>query len=116
MKKKIIISIIFIIFNSGIALSQVTYDESKIENDALIGKIFVFGFDVDVINLQLEPGYDYIDLEVLNRPLYIFDRGLFREPTKTTSGAFIRLEIARGLFHPSIPICIGTCIQWSIIG
>jgi hypothetical protein len=76
------------------------------------GIILAFGFDVDVKIVQLEPGEDYVDLEVLNKPFYIWEN----EIETTNSGAFIRLYSAKGLFLPSLPFCFGTCQDWGIIG
>jgi hypothetical protein len=76
------------------------------------GFIFVFGFDVDVKIVQLEPGEDYVDLEVLSKPFYIWENGIqIRNP-----GEFIRLYNAKGLFSPSLPFCFGICDDWAIIG
>jgi len=77
-----------------------------------LGIILVFGFDVDVKIVQLEPGEDYVDLEVLNKPFYIWEN----EIETINSGAFIRLISAKGLFLPSLPFCFGTCQDWGIIG
>ncbi|MBS3801639.1 MAG: hypothetical protein KGY65_02705 [Candidatus Thermoplasmatota archaeon] len=77
-----------------------------------IGLIFAFGFDVDVKILQLEPGEDYVDLEVLSQPFYIWKN----EVIARNPGEFIRLYNAKGLFSPSIPFCFGICDDWSIIG
>ena len=79
-------------------------------------QIFVFGTSVDVKLVQLEPGEDYVDLEVLDKTLYIFHNGLFQEPIKISSGAFIRLYFAKGIFSPSLPICLGFCSDYGIIG
>jgi hypothetical protein len=76
------------------------------------GTIIVFGFDVDVKIVQLEPDEDYVDLEVLSKPFYIWENGIeTRNP-----GEFIRLYTAKGLFSPSLPFCFGTCNDWGIIG
>ena len=76
------------------------------------GLIFVFGFDVDVKIVQLEPGEDYVDLEILDKPLYIWENEIItRNP-----GEFIRLYAAKGLFSPSLPFCFGICEDWGIIG
>jgi len=77
-----------------------------------LGMILAFGFDVDVKIVQLEPGEDYVDLEVLSKPFYIWEN----EINTINSGAFIRLYFAKGLFSPSVPICFGICDDWSIIG
>jgi hypothetical protein len=77
-----------------------------------LGVILAFGFDVDVKIVQLEPGEDYVDLEVLNKPFYIWENELItRNP-----GEFIRLYSAKGLFSPSLPFCFGICQDWGIIG
>ena len=76
------------------------------------GIILAFGFDVDVKIVQLEPGEDYVDLEVLNKPFYIWEN----EIETINPGAFIRLYSAKGLFLPSLPFCFGTCQDWSMIG
>ena len=76
------------------------------------GIILTFGFDVDVKIVQLEPGEDYIDLEVLSKPFYIWEN----EMHIMNSGAFIRLYSAKGFFSPSVPICFGICEDWGIIG
>jgi len=73
----------------------------------ILNKIFIFGLNVKLI--QLEPGEDYIDLEVLEKPLYIFENGLFKESEKMLSGSFMRLYIAKGIFSNSISFCIGYC-------
>jgi hypothetical protein len=76
------------------------------------GNIIVFGFDVDVKIIQLEPGEDYVDLEVLSKPFYFWENGIqTRNP-----GEFIRLYTAKGLFSPSLSFCFGTCDDWGIIG
>ncbi len=79
-------------------------------------QIFVFGASVDVKLVQLEPGEDYVDLEVLDKILYIFHNGLFQEPIKISSGAFIRLYFAKGIFSSSLSICLGFCSDYGIIG
>jgi len=76
------------------------------------GTIFAFGFDVDVKIIQLEPGEDYVDLEVLSKPFYIWEN----EMHTINPGAFIRLTFAKGFFSPSVPICFGICEDWGIIG
>ena len=76
------------------------------------GFIFAFGFDVDVKIVQLEPGENYVDLEVLSKPFYIWENEIItRNP-----GEFIRLYNAKGLFLPSLSICFGICDDWGIIG
>jgi PKD domain-containing protein len=77
-----------------------------------LGIILAFGFDVDVKVVQLEPGEDYVDLEVLSKPFYIWEN----EIQTINSGAFIRLYFAKGFFSPSVPICFGICEDWSLIG
>ena len=79
-------------------------------------KMLIFGSSVDVKLVQLEPEEDYVDLEVLTNSLFIFEEGLYSEPNKILSGAFIRLYVAKGIFLDSIPICIGFCSNWRIIG
>jgi len=76
------------------------------------GIILAFGFDVDVKIVQLEPGEDYVDLEVLSKPFYIWEN----EMQTINPGAFIRLYFAKGFFSPSVPICFGICEDWSLIG
>jgi hypothetical protein len=78
--------------------------------------IFVFGTSVDVKIIQLDPGEDYVDLEVLDKILYIFNNGLLQEPIKILQGAFVRLYFAKGIFSPSLPICFGICSDYGIIG
>ena len=79
-------------------------------------KMLIFGSSVDVKLVQLEPEEDYVDLEVLTNSLFIFEEGLFNEPNKILSGAFVRLYVAKGIFLNSIPFCIGFCSDWGIIG
>lgn len=74
--------------------------------------IFVFGSRVDVKLVQLEPGEDYVDLEVLSKPFYLWDEDL----ETILPGAFIRLYEAKGWFSPSSSFCFGTCSDWGIIG
>jgi len=76
------------------------------------GFIFVIGFDVDVKIVQLEPGEDYVDLEVLSKPFYIWEN----EIQTRNPGEFIRLYNAKGLFSPSLSFCFGICDDWGIIG
>jgi outer membrane protein assembly factor BamB len=76
------------------------------------GFIFVFGGSVDVKIVHVEPGDNYVDLEVLNKPLYIWENGI----AIINSGAFVRLNEAKGLFLLSIPICVGICNDYGIIG
>ncbi len=85
---------------------------SKNKIDLNLGIIFVFGFGVDVKIVQLEPGEDYVDLEVLSKPFYIYEN----EMVTINPGAFIRLYNAKGLFSPSLPLCFGFCKDWGIIG
>jgi len=94
--------------------ATLTVNMPKVKNVESVpfGFIFVFGLSVDVKIVQLEPGEDYVDLEVLNKPLYIWEN----EIITINSGAFVRLYEARGLFLPSFPICIGICSDWGIIG
>jgi hypothetical protein len=86
--------------------------ESKNSQNSPFGIILAFGLDVDVKIVQLEPGEDYVDLEVLDQPFYIWHNEL----ETINPGAFIRLYSAKGLFLPSIPICFGICDDWGIIG
>ena len=83
---------------------------------SISNNIFVFGSSVDVKIVQLEPDEDYVDLEVLDKTLYLFINGLFQEPNKISAGAFIRLYAAKGIFSPSFPICFGICSDYGIIG
>ena len=76
------------------------------------GIILAFGLDVDVKIVQLEPGEDYVDLEVLSKPFYIWEN----EIQTRNPGEFIRLYNAKGLFLPSLPFCFGICDDWGIIG
>lgn len=77
------------------------------------GIIFVFGSDVDVKLVQLPPGEDYVDLEVLNKPFYLlFGQGI----TVINPGAFLRLYEAKGFFSPHSRVCIGICTDWGLIG
>ena len=98
------------------ANSQEQQSETKIINvePAPISGFLVFGFSVDVKIVQLEPGEDYVDLEVLNKPLYLYHglSGL----TTINSGAFVRLYEAKGVFNPSFPLCLGICTDYGIIG
>ena len=64
---------------------SVSIPKNKIKNP--YGFIFVFWFDVDVKIVQLDPGEDYVDLEVLSKPFYIWDNGV----QTMNPGAFIRL-------------------------
>jgi len=98
----------------GLESELTTFEVSmpKSKNITPFGTIIVFGFDVDVKIVQLEPGEDYVDLEVLSKPFYIWENGI---ETRNT-GEFIRLYTAKGLFSPSISFCFGTCDDWGIIG
>jgi len=84
----------------------------KSKSNMPFGFIFVFGFDVDVKIVQLDPGEDYVDLEVLSKPFYIWEN----EMQTRNPGEFIRLYNAKGLFLPILPICFGICDDWGIIG
>ena len=86
--------------------------KSKSKSNIPFGFIFVFGFDVDVKIVQLQPGEDYVDLEVLNKSFYIWEN----EIETRNPGEFIRLYNAKGLFSPSLPFCFGICDDWGIIG
>ena len=77
-----------------------------------MGFIFAFGLDVDVKIVQLEPGEDYVDLEVLDQSFYVWHD----EVETINPGAFVRLYSAKGFFSPSFPICFGICDDWGIIG
>jgi hypothetical protein len=84
----------------------------KSKSNMPFGFTFVFGFDVDVKLVQLQPGEDYVDLEVLSKPFYIWENEIItRNP-----GEFIRLYNAKGLFSPSLSFCFGFCDDWGIIG
>ena len=87
-------------------------DQNDFATDIPFGFIFVFGFDVDVKIVQLEPGEDYVDIEVLNKPFYIWEQ----EIITINPGAFLRFYEAKGLFLPQLPFCFGTCSSWGIIG
>ncbi len=89
---------------------SITMPKSK--SNMPFGFIFVFGFDVDVKLIQLEPGENYVDLEVLSKPFYIWEN----EIQTRNPGEFIRLINARGLFLLSLPFCFGICDDWGIIG
>ena len=107
MKKKLIIILICI----TLLLTSVSISAFNEETEPP-GFIFVFGFDVDVKIVQLEPGEDYVDLEVLSKPFYIWEN----EIQTRNPGEFIRLINAKGLFLPSLPFCFGICDDWGIIG
>jgi len=107
MKKKLIIILICI----TLLLTSVSISAFNEETEPS-GFIFVFGFDVDVKIVQLEPGEDYVDLEVLSKPFYIWEN----EIQTRNPGEFIRLINAKGLFLPSLPFCFGICDDWGIIG
>ena len=92
------------------ALFEVSMSKGK--SNTPFGFIFVFGFDVDVKIIQLEPGDDYVDLEVLSKPFYIWEN----EIQTRNPGEFIRLYNAKGLFSPSLSFCFGICDDWGIIG
>jgi len=94
------------------ATLEVSMPKTKNKQCIHFGIILTFGFNVDVKIVQLEPGEDYVDLEVLNKPFYIWEN----EIETINSGAFIRLYSAKGLFLPSLPFCFGTCQDWGIIG
>lgn len=79
---------------------------------SLFSSLFVFGSMVDVKLVQLEPGEDYVDLEVLSKPFYIWDKDI----ETIQPGAFIRLYEAKGWFFPSSTLCFGICSDWGIIG
>jgi len=92
--------------------ATLTVSMPKSKSNRPFGFIFVFGFDVDVKIVQLEPGEDYVDLEVLSKPFYIWEN----EIQTRNPGEFIRLYNAKGLFSPSLPVCFGICDDWGIIG
>jgi len=79
------------------------------EDPKPFGFILVFGASVDV---KLEPGEDYVDLEILNKAFYIWDQ----EIITFNPGVFLRLYEAKGLFIPALPFCIGICSDYGIIG
>ena len=89
---------------------SITMPRSK--SNIPFGIIIVFGFDVDVKLIQLEPGENYVDLEVLSKPFYIWEN----EIQTRNPGEFIRLYNAKGLFLLSLPFCFGICDDWGIIG
>jgi len=91
---------------------EISMPKVKTIESAPFGFIVAFGLDVDVKIVQLEPGEDYVDLEVLSQPFYIWENGI----TTINPGAFLRLYAAKGLFLPSLPICFGICSDWGIIG
>ena len=107
MKKKLIIILICI----TLLLTSVSISAFNEETEPP-GFIFVFGFDVDVKIVQLEPGEDYVDLEVLSKPFYIWEN----EIQTRNPGEFIRLYNTKGLFLLSLPFCFGICDDWGIIG
>lgn len=75
--------------------------------------ILTFGFDVDVKPVQLEPGEDYVDIEILSKPLFMFGRGFLQV---IYPGEFVRLYNAKGLFSPQLPFCVGVFSEYAIIG
>ncbi|MDG6218516.1 MAG: hypothetical protein QCI00_03650 [Candidatus Thermoplasmatota archaeon] len=75
--------------------------------------IFTFGFDVDVKAVELEPGEDYVDIEILGKPLFMLGRNFF---TVINPGAFVRLYNAKGLFLQQLPFCVGIFSDYAIIG
>ena len=95
-------------------LETLTIKTSKIQKGGAtpLGFILVYGFDVDVQLMQLPPGEDYLDIEVLNKPFYIWEN----EMQTMNPGTFIRLYSARGLFSHRLSFCFGTCEDWAIIG
>ena len=82
------------------------------KKDSSFGTIFVFGTNVEVKIIQLPPGEDYVDLEVLSTPLYTFENGIHTH----NPGVFLRLYQAKGLFNPSVSLCFGVCTDIGIIG
>ena len=85
-------------------------------NEALTKKTtsicFVFGGNTKVNNIHSDPDENYVDLQVLNKPLFIWEN----EKITIDPGAFVRLYQAKGLFLVSSPLCFGICIDWGIIG
>jgi len=117
MIKKALVIILCIAVLSTIGISAQSIDNETIKEDTIVfDKFIVFGLSVDVKILQLEPGEDYSDIEILDKPLYIWENGLLSAPEIRNPGEFIRLYVARGIFLPSLPFCIGICDDWSIIG
>lgn len=119
MRKKIAICSIFMLMiatavlpASGKIIEDYQTDENDFATNLPFGFIFVFGFSVDVKLVQLEPGEDYVDIEVLNKPFYIWEQ----EIITINPGAFLRFYNAKGLFLPQLPFCFGTCSDWGIIG
>jgi len=91
------------------APKSVSMPRNKILNTRPFGFILAFGTSVDV---QLEPGEDYVDLEILNKKFYIWDQ----EMITFNPGVFLRLYEAKGLFTPALPFCIGICSDYAMIG
>jgi len=92
---------------------SVTTPRNKEKEDPKpFGFILAFGTSVDVKIVQLEPGEDYVDLEILNKAFYIWDQ----EMITFNPGVFLRLYEAKGLFTPYLPFCIGICSDYGIIG
>ena len=96
------------------AWATLTVSMPKVKNVESVpfGFIFVYGGSVDIKIVHIEPGDNYVDLEVLNKPLYIWEN----EIITINPGAFVRLNEAKGLFLPSFPLCIGICNDYGIIG
>ena len=94
------------------ATLEISIPKDKIKNSIPFGLNLAFGSDVDVKIIRLNQLEDYVDLEVLSKPFYIWHNEL----TSYNTGAFIRLYDAKGLFSPSISFCFGICSDWAIIG
>lgn len=85
---------------------------NEASNEKTTLKNFVFGGSVDVKIIPPDPGEGYIDLKVLNKPVYIWEN----EKVTINPGASVRLYQAKGLFVSFFPLCIGICIDYEIIG
>lgn len=94
------------------ATLEISMPREKMVKTLPLGIIVTFGFDVDVKIVQLPPGEDYVDLEVLSKPFYIWENDV----STINHGAFLRLYEAKGFFSPTNKICFGTCTDWGIIG
>ena len=77
-----------------------------------LGMMMVFGSSVEVKLVQLEPGENYVDLEVMEKPFYVFASEMY----SYNPGVFLRLYQAKGVFYPSLPMCMGFCTDIGIIG
>jgi hypothetical protein len=113
MRKKIIcIVVLNLLFLTSFSALGNEADNIVKEDPKPFGILLAFGTSVDVKIIQLEPGEDYVDLEVLNKPFYVWDQ----EMITFNPGVFLRLYEAKGLFTPSLPFCIGICNDYGIIG